>query len=236
MMTRWTLLYLILFLPASAGAVEPSALAPGEALPLPRIVPPPGGPPPIEAAPAGPACGPACAPPIKVQHLTQPHVLLVPHQQAIALPVPVLKEVEVGRIQNPVLEFQDQKQCIIVDEIKECEVSQVVTVTETKEVEVVDPCTGKCCKVYQTCPVEKVVKVKVYQTVPVKKEVVVKVPVLKPGPEQQVMKLALIPTTVPATLTTYTAVPSFQNLTAVVPPMPPPPPPPPPVCPGCPHH
>jgi hypothetical protein len=178
---------------------------------------------------------PPCAPPVIIQNVPTRQVLLVPHEEATTLPKLTLREVEVGRAQAGfVLDFVEKKCTVTEIQLKECEVEQKVVSIEHKPVTVTDPVTGKCCTVYQSCPVEKTIKVKVSKPVPVPREVVIRVPVLKPGPELVVKKLVLDTTTEAAVKTTFSAIDTVTNIPIVVP-VPPPPPPPPP-CPHCRPH
>jgi hypothetical protein len=172
-----------------------------------------------------------------VKTVPKRQVLLVPHEEATTIPRPTLREVEVGRAPGgPVLEFVEKKTIVMEVRIQECEVLEKVVVEEKKPVIVTDPVTGKCSTVFESCPVEKIIKVKVAKPVTVPKEVVVRVPVLKPGPDLVVTKMVLDVPIVAAVKTTFSVADTVNDIPVVVPPPPPPLPPPPAPCPNCRPH
>jgi hypothetical protein len=184
------------------------------------------------AGPHAPA-SPSCAPPVIEKTIPSTQVLLVPTEQATTIPDWKLREVELGRLPAaPVLNFREQKQKVIVMELREREVEQKVVRYESQVVKVTDPCTGKCRTEYKSCPVVKTEKVKVHEVVPVEREVVVRVPVLEPGGEEVVTGLVLDQLTQPAVRRTFEAVTTNHALKVQVPVPVVCPPPAPPVCPA----
>lgn len=181
-------------------------------LPLPESAQlPPALPPELAPAPAD-GCLPGCD---RVACLKQ--LLLVPHEQAICVPAWKLIDVEVGKMPTLELDFVEQKHVVKEMKLEEREVEQQVTCKESKPVEEIDPCTGKCCTKYVLCDVVKTVKVKVYEPVCVPTEVVVRVPVLKRGPDRTVKKVILDEATAPAIKRTYSVVESNNQLPYRVP-------------------
>src|SRR5262249_8817726 len=92
------------------------------------------------AAPDVPA--PDCAPP-PPRTIVNRQLLLVPKEEAIALPALKLREIEVGTATGLALDFYEEKRKVTELELKECEVEQKVVCREMKAVTVKDPCTGK---------------------------------------------------------------------------------------------
>ena len=132
--------------------------------------------------------------------------LLVPRERATTLPNWKLRDVEVGRVPDLKLEFEEQKHTVIETKLEERIVEQQVVCRESKEVKVIDPCTGCCRTEWEPCEVVKTVKVKVYEPVCVPRVVVLKVPVVKCGPDRIVKRVILDEATVPAIERTYDAI------------------------------
>jgi hypothetical protein len=79
-------------------------------------------------------------------------------------------------------------------------VEQQVTVMTMKEDTIVDPVSGKACKVFKQCPVVQTVKVTVYDTEPVEREVIVRVPCLKPVEQEVIIKKLVVDETTEAAI------------------------------------
>jgi hypothetical protein len=192
---------------------------------------------PAPAPAAGPACGPGgCAHPERTRAVTEVH--LIDRQRATtALELKLREDVTRTPTTGLEIDYPEERRVVPSIELVPRQVDEQVTVHTTKLVEEVDPCTGKCCKVYKQIPEVKTVQVTVYDRVPVERIYVVRTPVAKQVPMDLVVRrFGLEANTVPAIekrlegvfLKHDVAVPPAAPLPPLpcveVPPAPPPPP------------
>lgn len=165
-------------------------------VPMPEVPPKPAEE--LPAPAAQPGCdGAGCHAERRVNVTT---VILKEKQCATTVPELKLREVICkDKVPGFVIEYREQKQKVTEIQLKpRTEVKEVVCITR-KAVEKKDPCTGKCCTVYEEVPETKKVTITNYDEVPVEREIIVRIPCLKPVEHDVVVKkLVLDERTVPA--------------------------------------
>jgi hypothetical protein len=169
---------------------------------------------PVPSAPCGPE---GCAGHVRTIPVREVH--LIERQKAVPVPELRLRDDVCRSLTTGLeIEWKEEQRVLPSVELKARVVEQPVTCYTTRLVEEVDPCTGKCCKVYKQVPEVKMVPVTVYDAIPVERVYVVRTPCPKLVPKELVVRrLALEVNTVPGVVKKLEGV-FLENEVAVSPP------------------